>query len=124
MKAMGFSLGLLFLLPSLSASAAVCRVDPFRMLFGQDAQVHMTSSSGRACGGRINWHGGGASSMAVEAQPANGSVTTPTTNRWMYRPRPGFVGHDRFVLQTSGSTMKRLVAQGTTNITVDVDVVP
>ncbi|HEX4764926.1 MAG TPA: hypothetical protein VH414_01485 [Lichenihabitans sp.] len=118
------SLGLLFVLPSAAASAATCKIDPFRMIFGRDAQVHMTAASGRACGSMINWHDGGASSMAVETPPANGSVTTPTSNRWLYRSRPGFAGHDRFVLATSGVGMRKMVVQGTTNITVDVDVVP
>ena len=124
MTTIRLGLSLLFVLPSVAASAAACKVDPFRMFFGQDAQVHITAASGRACGSLINWHGGGATSMAVETSPGNGSVVTPTANRWMYRSRPGFVGHDRFVLLTSGETMGRRIAQGSTTIKVDVDVVP
>ncbi len=124
MTVMRLSLGLLFVLPSVAASAAGCRVDPFRLFFGQDSQMSMVARSGRPCGSTINWHGGGASAMTVEQPPANGVVTTPSVNSWRYVSRPGFTGKDRFVLETSGVTMGRQVYGGTSNISVSVEVVP
>ncbi len=124
MNALRLGLSLLFVLPSLAASAAGCRIAPFRLFFGQDSQMHMVARSGRPCGSIINWHGGGASAMTIAQPPANGVVTTPSINSWRYVSRPGFTGKDRFVLQTSGVTMARRVYSGTSNIAVAVDVVP
>ena len=55
---------------------------------------------------------------------AGGTASTPTLNSLRYLPRPGFVGHDRFVIERTAEGMARHVLRGTAHRTVEIDVVP
>lgn len=114
------------------AFAVGCHVDSFSFVFGVDAQTHMTVKSGQLCNIAMRMglrmrsaNVGGPSDMSVAEQAAHGVASVPDLQNWNYVSRPGYVGKDRFVLQDTGEVMTtRHVYNGTSHITVDVDVVP
>jgi len=119
-------------MPATPASAVGCHVDTFSVVFGSDSQTHMTVKSGQLCNVAMTMglrmrsvNAGGPSDMSVAEQAAHGLASVPNLQNWNYVSRPGYVGKDRFVLQDTGEVMTtRHVYNGTSHITVDVDVVP
>lgn len=92
------------------ALAADCSFAAFSTVPGVDMTTRWTVRSGRPC------------DMTV---PVNdGTASTPTESRIRYVSRPGFVGHDRFVISRTAESMARRVLRGTAHWTVEVDVVP
>ena len=71
--------------------------------------------------------GGGLTSLSISHAPQNGTATTPGSYRWEYKSARGFTGKDAFVVQLTGSGGNKRgtrASSGTTNISVDVDVMP
>ena len=125
---MRFGSGLVVLLLGLKAApalAANCTVEPFSTVPGADVTTRWTVRSGHACDLTLRVGNGiGVSSMAVIKPAAGGTASTPTLNSIRYLPRPGFVGHDRFVIERTAEGMARRVLRGTAHWTVEIDVVP
>ena len=113
------------LIPISFSYAADCQVAPYNFHFGTDSSTTMTVKSGKTCGSNVRVRAGGLSSLQIGQAAQNGTASTIGTSRWEYRSRPGFNGKDAFVVQMSGESMgTRRVSNGTTNISVDVDVTP
>ena len=107
--------------------AADCHIDNFHFTYGSDTSTHMNVKSGKSCGSTMTTKGGGLSSLAIAQSPQNGSATTPSSYRWEYKSARGFTGKDTFVVQLTGSGGNNRgthISSGTTNISVDVDVMP
>ena len=120
-----FAIGLVLLAPG-AASAAACHVDPFRMVYGTDSQTHMEMREGGHCAITFHRHAAAVSSVGVAQDAKNGTVSI-IGNRWEYRPRSGFTGHDAFVVRASGEYMNNRHGtdfKGATNVAVEVDVMP
>lgn len=112
------------------ALAADCHVDPFQLFFGSDVETHMTVRSGATCGVSFLQGGrgrtisaGGINRLLISEQPQHGRAGTSGFTSWGYASQKGYVGHDRFVVESAGEIMYDRIIRGTTNITVDVDVV-
>ena len=103
--------------------AADCHVDHYNFVFGSDAQTIMTVKTGKVCTSGFTFRGGGLQSMQVQQAAQNG-VAAVSVQRLAYKPNPGFVGHDSFVIKVTGETMGRIVHRGETNIMFNVSVVP
>ena len=104
-----------------------CHVDHFNFVFGQDIQVHMDASSGKAC--FININAGASIDSGDLSQPAsNGKATMLTPHRFGYQSKGGFSGRDHFAVALSGTGYvgrgRHIPVSGTTKIDVDVAVAP
>lgn len=107
------------------ALAADCSFAAFSTVPGVDMTTRWTVRSGRPCDMTVPVNDGiGVSSMLVVDQAGDGTASTPTESRIRYVSRPGFVGHDRFVISRTAESMARRVLRGTAHWTVEVDVVP
>ena len=111
--------------------AAGCRVDPFSAPFGSDVETHMVVRSGQLCGVKMQMglqnrsaNVGGSTGMTISEPAGHGSASVPTPQSWAYVSQPGYVGKDRFVVESSGEVMSRYVIRGTSHYAVNVDVVP
>ena len=105
--------------------AADCTVAPFSTVPGADVTTRWTVRSGHPCQLLLSVGTGiDVSDMRVVEAAAGGTATTPTLNTIRYVPRPGFTGHDRFVVERTAEAMARRVLRGTAHWTVEVDVVP
>ena len=116
---------------STPAWAATCHIDPFQATFGSDVETRMVVKSGTTCGVSMLMGGpgrtvnaGGPTSMAISQQAAHGVARTSGTNQWGYTPQRGYVGQDRFVVDSTGEIMAQRIYRGTSHFTIDVDVVP
>ena len=112
------------------ARAADCQVDPFQLFFGSDVETHMTVRSGATCGVSFMAGGrgrtvsaGGINRLLISQQPQHGRAGTSGFTSWGYASQKGYVGHDRFVVESADEIMYDRIIRGTSNITVDVDVV-
>lgn len=119
--------------PALAATSAPanCHVEPFQLNFGVDVETRMTIKSGAVCGVSFTQSGlgrtvnaGGINHMAISEQPRHGRAGTSGFTSWGYASQKGYVGADRFVVEAGGEIMSNRVIRGTSQITVDVDVVP
>lgn len=105
--------------------AADCGFEPFSTVAGADVTTHWRVRSGRACTLLLKVDSGvEVGDMHVAAAAAGGTATTPSLNTIRYVPRPGFTGHDRFVVERTAESMGRRVLRGTAHWTVEVDVLP
>ena len=112
------------------ALATDCHVDPFQLFFGSDVETHMTVRSGTTCGVSFLQGGpgrtisaGGINRLLISQAPQHGRASTSGFDSWGYASQKGYVGHDRFVVESAGELMYRRIIRGTSNITVEVDVV-
>lgn len=110
-----------------SASAQDCHVQQFYTVFGTDNQVNMAVKSGRPCIVTLNARAA-VQSSSILRNGANGTALMPTSHRWGYQSRPGFVGKDSFVVEMVGTSYvgraNQIPVTGPSKISVDVDVVP
>lgn len=110
-----------------SASAQDCHVQQFYTIFGTDNQVNMAVKSGKPCIVTMNARAA-VQSSSILRNGASGAVLMPTSHRWGYQSRPGFVGKDSFVVEMVGTSYvgraNQIPVSGPSKITVDVDVVP
>ncbi len=107
------------------AQAGACWFQPFSTIPGADVSLRWVAKSGHPCALTITvGRGLGVTDMRVSEQPAHGTVSLPSFAVIRYVSRPGFVGHDRFVVSRTAEAMWRLVTRGTAHWTIDVDVVP
>lgn len=112
-------------LRAVPALAANCTFEPFSTVPGADLTTIWTVRSGHPCDVTLRVGDGiGVSSMTVVEPAAGGVASTPTLNSIRYVPRPGFVGHDRFVVERTAEGMARRVLRGVAHWTVEIDVVP
>lgn len=122
---------LLALAASPAAAAGTCQVTPFQLNFGQDVETRMVVRSGTVCGASFVQGGrgrtisaGGINHLGIAEQAQHGRAGTSGMTTWGYQSQKGYVGGDRFVVESSGEIMYDRVIRGVSRITVDVDVVP
>ena len=110
-----------------SASAQDCHVQQFYTIFGTDNQVNMAVKSGRPCIVTLNARAS-VESSSILRNGTNGTALMPTSHRWGYQSRPGFVGRDNFVVEMVGTSYvgraNSIPVTGSSKISVDVDVEP
>jgi len=128
MKSLFLGVFALACMPAVPALASDCEVDHFSFVWGTDTQTHMTVKSGKSCKISVKLGRGSGMRSSEVSQPAqNGTVASNQALSWQYRSRTGYTGKDAFVVQASGESMGgrgTSVHTGTTNLAVDVDVVP
>lgn len=130
MRHLWFAAAVMVALAASPARAADCQVDPFQLFFGSDVETHMTVRSGTTCGVSFMAGGrgrtisaGGINRLLIAQPPQHGRAGTVGFTSWGYASQKGYVGHDRFVVESAGEIMYDRIIRGTSNITVDVDVV-
>ncbi len=114
-----------------AAAPGACHVDPFQLSVGADVETHMVVKSGAVCGVSFVQGGrgrtvsaGGINRLGISEQAGHGRAGTSGMTSWGYASQKGYVGHDRFVVESSVEIMYDRILRGTSHITVDVDVVP
>ncbi len=125
---MRFVFGLFALALGIAASPAFardCTFENFGAVPGVDLNLQWAARSGHSC--VLNLKVGARAdntSIAVVQQAAHGTAGTPTPLSISYVSRPGFVGRDSFVIESTAEVMSRIVIRGTAHWTINVNVTP
>lgn len=107
-----------FLVAAAGTAAAECQVGRFGFAPAQTSETTMSVGSGQSCG--VIVHAGPNSrfdSVAIAAQPRNGSLVSRSGVGFTYRSRPGYRGPDSFSFTITGR-----MARGTGTATIRVSV--
>ena len=101
-----------------SEAARGCSYRGVRWYVGSDSQAQMTVRNTENCGHNIALYGATRIvSISVAQRAAHGIAGRSGLSSFAYKPNPGYVGTDNFVIKVETESAG---SSGTTNIRVDV----
>jgi hypothetical protein len=122
MDARGLGLACLLLVACCAQASARCSVPRIPTFSNQTVDGNMTVNSGARCSIKLRTSRGPTYGAHIVERAAHGSVTVDSSNRIVYRSRPGYVGSDSFTYARTGESTRG--APVTRSVRIHVTVTP